>query len=429
VRILLINQNWFAPELRKMGHEVLTCGMKPHLEYQITQSVIHIDELLKRLPNGFQPDRIVWLDHSGPVTILGLEDCDIPKALYSVDTHHHYARHAAIAHCFDHVFVAQKDYISHFANCGAPVSWLPLWASEYVANSDEKKHDVVFVGTLDRKLNPARVDFFEEMKRLIPIEVLQGHFPSIFPHAEIVLNQTVKGDLNFRVFEAMMCGALLLTESSGNGLLDLFEDGAHLVTYTPRDPKDAAAKASRLIADKETSRRIAAAGRREILMRHTAKERAKTVEQVLLNIQKRPATPERHLGAMTNLFSISLSAEAEHPGLSKSCSTLALQSALRALSEGHTFRDNEIEQIIKCALRHDILVGDKMGAALIERFYNAFPKAPIFALLKLRTLLNSGRISEATSLSLEISPGVAPQETFAIAERAAGAFIEQAVKK
>jgi hypothetical protein len=183
------------------------------------------------------------------------------------------------------------------------------------------------------------------------------------------------------------------------------------------------------MADKETSSRIAAAGRHEILMRHTAKERAKTVEQVLLNIKKRSATPARHIGAMINLLSISLYAEGEHPGLSRSSSTLALQSALRALSDGHSFRDSEIEQIIKCALRHDILFGDRMGASAIDIFYSAFPKAPIFALLKLRALLNSGRITEATSLSLEIAPGVAPQETFAIAERAAGAFIEQTVRK
>jgi hypothetical protein len=62
MRILLINQNWFAPELRALGHDVLTCGMRPHLEYQIRQAIIRIDDLLTQLPGGFTPDRIVWLD-------------------------------------------------------------------------------------------------------------------------------------------------------------------------------------------------------------------------------------------------------------------------------------------------------------------------------------------------------------------------------
>jgi hypothetical protein len=419
MKILLINQNWFAPELRELGHEVLTCGMKPHLEFLITQPVIHIEELLLRLADRFVPDRIIWLDHSGPVTILGLENCDIPKALYSVDTHHHYSRHAAIASCFDHIFVAQRDYINYFSDCGAPVSWLPLWASEYVESSQDKKYGVTFVGTLDRKLNAARVDFFDQMKRLIPIEVLQGHFPSIFPHAEVVLNQTVKGDLNFRVFEAMMCGALLLTERSGNGLLDLFKDGEHLVTYMPRDPQDAADKAATLLSDKSATRRIAAAGRAEVLAHHTAKDRAIIVEQTLRHLESVEKGAKRHIGAMINLLSLSLASEKDSPGLSKSTSSLALEAIKRAQGENHRFTDGDVEQVIKCCLRHDILVGDGAGAKIIEQFSEVFPHAPIFSLLKLRALLNSGLINEATSLSLKIAPSVPSQETFAVAEKAA----------
>jgi hypothetical protein len=78
MRILLINQTWFASELRALGHEVLTCGMRPHLEYQIPLPLVTINDLLTQLPNGFRPDRIVWLDNSAPNAVLGLEDCEIP---------------------------------------------------------------------------------------------------------------------------------------------------------------------------------------------------------------------------------------------------------------------------------------------------------------------------------------------------------------
>lgn len=425
MRILLINQNWFAPELRALGHEVLTCGMRPHLEYQIPQAIITISELLTQLPGGFSPDCIVWLDHSGPITVLGLEDIDVPCLMYSVDTHHHHFRHAASALGFDHVCVAQKDLMHYFADSQTPTSWLPLWASEYVERSDTKKHGAVFVGTLNAQLNPRRVEFFETMRQIIPIEVLEGHFPSIFPHAEIVINQTVKGDLNFRVFEAMMCGALLLTERSGNGLLELFEDGTHIVTYTPNDPHDAADKARSLLANPPLMRTIAQQGRAEILAKHTSMHRAQTLEGILRTLPKRERTPHRHFGAMVNLASISASSEQRNIELSGYASAFALRCALRGLREGAVPSDTTTSHIVNACLRHDLLFRDGLGAQTIGEFADALPQATIFSLLKLRSLLNSGKEREARALAETVHKDIRVEDAFLLAERAATFLIEQ----
>jgi hypothetical protein len=408
-----------------MGHEVLTCGMRPHLEYHIPQSIITLGELLSQLPGGFTPDRIVWHDHSGPITVLGLEDAEAPCLMYSVDTHHHHLRHAASALGFDHVCVAQRDLMHHFADSQTPTSWLPLWASEYVECSQIKKHGAVFVGTLNAQLNPRRVEFFETLRQMIPIEVLEGHFPSIFPHAEIVLNQTVKGDLNFRVFEAMMCGALLLTERSGNGLLELFEDGTHLVTYTPNDPLDAADKVRTLLSNPTLMRAIAHQGREEILAKHTSLHRAQRLEAILRTLRKRERTPHRHYGAMTNLFSISTSAEQKNMELSGYTSAFALRCALRGLRDGAIPSDFTTSSIINACLRHDILFRDGLGARTISEFADALPDTTIFSLLKLRSLLNSGKEQEARTLALTVHKDICVEDTFLLAEKAATFLIEQ----
>ncbi|MFN4896209.1 MAG: glycosyltransferase [Pseudomonadota bacterium] len=425
MRILLINQNWFAPELRSMGHEVLTCGLQPHLEYRLPKALISIDELLTELPNGFAPDRIVWLDNSGPSAVLGLEDCDIPCTMYSVDTHHHYVRHSAIATGFDHVCIAQKDLIPYFNDSETPTSWLPLWASEYVEASDSKRYGAVFVGTLNRQLNPARVAFFEAMQQLISIEVLEGHFPSIFPNAEIVLNQTVKGDLNFRVFEAMMCGALLITERSGNGLLELFEDGKHLITYTPQDSNDAAGKVSSLLAIPKIMRRIAQQGRDEILAKHQAIHRACELDDILRRMKKRAVSPHRHYGATANLSSASISLEKRNFGLSHYASSLAIQSALRALREGAQPSAADRTRIIGTCLRHDMLFRDGLGNEALEVFADAVPDHSIFLLLKLRSLLNKGKLQEARAFAQTVAADISAEDAFHAAEHAAAVLIEQ----
>lgn len=425
MRILLINQNWFAPELRALGHEVLTCGMRPHLEHQIRHSIIRIDELLTLLPGGFTPDRIVWLDNSGANTILALEDCEIPCLMYSVDTHHHHIRHAAAASLFDHVCCAQKDLLPLFDESGTPVSWLPLWASEHIEPSAQKRFGAVFVGTLNPRLNPARVAFFESLQKMISIEVLEGHFPSIFPHAEIVLNQTVKGDLNFRVFEALMSGALLITERTGNGLFDLFTEDKHLVTYTPQDPSAAADRVQSMLAQPTLMRTIAQQGRAEVLARHTAMHRARMLAEILLNLNKRVRTPQRHYGAMLELIALSASAENRAVELSCYCSSLAIASALRALHEGAQLSDTHILNIVNACLRHDILFKDGLGAQAINQYAEALPHVSIFSLLKLRTLLNHGKVHEAQAIAKLVSKDGRTEDVFSAAERAATLLIER----
>ena len=423
MNILLLNQTWFAEELRAMGHAVLTCGTSYHLEHQLTGALHHIDGVLASLPGGFKPDRIVWLDNSAPVTIMGLEDCDIPILFYSVDTHHHYDLHSHLSECFDHVLIAQKDFMKYFEASQTPRSWMPLWAPEYVEKSSDKKFGATFVGTMNRNLNPARVDFFEALGKLIPIHVTQGGYSTIFPHAEIIVNQTVKGDLNFRVFETMMCGALLLTERTGNGLLDIFADGKHLVTYTPRDPHDAAAKVNEMLANAAMMRSIAEAGREEILAKHTMRHRALELETLLRSLQKRSPSPRRHYSALMNSSLVSLFTENVSPAMSAEMSVVALNSAMKALTLSVAPSTTESQHVIKACLRHDRLTNTALGSQLLEDYSHAFPENYLFSLLKVRALLNRGKRLEAEKFASSFSPHP-PELIFSTAEQAVSLIME-----
>ena len=71
-----------------------------------------------------------------------------------------------------------------------------------------------------------------------------------------------------RVFEAVACGSMLMTNDLGdNGLGELFQDGVHLATY--RDHEDLLDKLAFYLEREAIRERIAAAGRAEAIAKHT----------------------------------------------------------------------------------------------------------------------------------------------------------------
>lgn len=415
MKILILNQDWFATELRDMGHEVVVCGIADHMEVRLASTMYHIDHLLGEILNGFTPDVIVWFDNSAPLLLIGLEHCAIPMIFYSVDTQHHHELHSYLASAFDYVLIAQRDYMLHFAETDTPMEWFPLWAPRYVEASKDKKYGLTFVGNLNVKLNPLRVKFFEEFQKLSPIHIQQGAYWEIFPFADIVVNQTVKGDLNFRVFEAMMCGPLLLTEKTSNGLLDLFNDGEHLVTYERGNAQSAADIANTMLGDPAVRNRIAEAGRNEILAKHTARNRAIELEKIIRNVRKRSPSLRRYFAMMINHNIVSTSTEEQVRGLSVKAIIASLRAAQFALDEGAEPTDVETAHLIRACLRYDRLLGTGGGAALLRTYAEAFPTNYLLGLAEVRSRLNQGKRVEATELAARISSDPT-SKIFALAE-------------
>lgn len=424
MKLLLLNQEWWAPELRELGHEVVTCGLSTHLEVQPATTFPHIDNVIKGLPNGFVPDVILWLDNSAPVLLQGFETCSIPFVFYSVDAQHHYGLHSHLASCFDHILLAQKDYAPVFAKSGTPLTWLPLWASNYVEASDEKKYGAAFVGTLNKLLNPRRVEFFDRLATLVPIHLHSGGYCHIFPHSEIVVNQTVKADLNFRVFEAMMCGATLLTERTENGLLDLFRDGEHLVTYTAHNAEDAAEKIRWLLDNPNTMRAIARAGREEILQKHLPKHRAAVIHELVQNIRKLPPRPERFYSAMINHGSIAILTHKKSGYYPIPALIAALNSAAQGMASGCYPDDIHAAHLIRISTLYDQVIQTGAGSSLVRQFADTFPDNYVLQLAKIRLLLNMGQMSAARESAecLEAGP---PRAIFEKAEYAINLILDE----
>jgi hypothetical protein len=372
--------------------------MHPECDVVSPPPLLHINTILSSYLSDFMPDRILYWDNSAPVSVLGIEDTDIPSLFYSVDTHHHVAYHKYLAHVFDKTLVAQKDYLHHFEDYDNGVEWMPLWASRFVEVSSDKTFGAVFVGNMDIKLNPDRVKFFTELKTKRDVYTTMGEYWKIFPHAQVVVNQTVLGDLNFRVFETLMCGVPLLTEASQNGLFDLFTDGKHLLSYQKGNVDSAAQKIDWVLSHPSEAQELARAGRDHVLAHHLPQHRAKRVLSILEGLEKKKRTFKRY--AMFVNFSV-LARRMED--IDTSYAKKALLHAMRIIDDA--CRDLEpITTEVAClcvlsAISYDKTFNSDAGERLLQKLSESYPQEKVIHLARIRGLLNRGALLDARKVA------------------------------
>lgn len=247
---------------------------------------------------GFQPDVLVYADRSFPPPLAGLDRFPCLTCFYAVDTHIH-SWYPAYALAFDCCAVSLRDHLPPFVEgLGSERAiWLPAFPRDVDVPKweAEKKWDVLFVGKVDPELTPARHVFLQELESLLPgrLHVTRGAYRDIFPHGRVVLNVAERGDLNFRVFEALACGSCLLTPGVGHGQDELFPPGECLETYEGGDASGAAEMIETLLGDSERRLALARTGHAEIEKRHRMAHRAKTLAGLLGAEAVRSARDER----------------------------------------------------------------------------------------------------------------------------------------
>jgi hypothetical protein len=372
LNILVFNQDWFVEEWKSLGHRVITAGHSSYYDVHLETFFLDIQSILEVLPQDFKPDWIVFHDNSCPLSICGLTTCQIPLAFYSVDTHHHCFLHSYLADTFDLIFVAQCDFLTYFYDRRARIEWLPLWASRNIEPQKTKKHDAIFVGTMNPGLNPERVLFFEELQKIATIEVLQGDYALFFPFSETVINQTVRGDLNFRVFESMRCGPLLLTEQSGNGLTSLFVPDEELLLYSKGNYVEVAQILSTISLNKERFRLIAENGHKKVLAQHCAIHRAAKVMEAFLSFNG-TCSGRTSIGPMMNFAVWSSNAGVEGGMHSVAGFASAMQALMRILEQNEQLNDESAFFAVMACLGFDKLTFRTSGRQMIGVLADKFP--------------------------------------------------------
>ena len=400
--ILLLNQTWFREELREMGHEVLAASYSADecdLQYRFGSS---IELLLRRLPRSFTPDRIVYHDNSGPVSIHGLEHVPIPSVFYSVDTHHHAHWQKYFAACFDLVLGAQKPYLAELAESGTRAEWFPLWSPVFVEPDPVKSVDVAFRGALNPKLNPARTKFFHALAERVEIDLHSGPYVDLFKKTRIVVNHAVKDDLNFRVFEVLMCGPLLLTPDDSAGLCDLFTPGVDLITYRPNDVDDAAEKIHYYLSHEEERAAIATAGHARAVQYHSGRVRAKEFEAYLQELTVTSRSKRDCGAAVATLTSSRLSARISEL-VGNELLLTAATSFLHCLEHGGDIDGGFLSAALYCVFRLRVKGFAETACELVCSLHRRFPEENVVNVLYLDALLREERKEEAEQFAQDVS--------------------------
>ena len=242
-----------------------------------------MSHLLAAVPSAERPDLYLWVESVPGHYPVNLSVLSCPKACYLIDSHLNLSTHLEWASGFDYVFIAQREYLQAFRHRGHNVHWLPLGCDPEIHRNHDVilRHEVGFVGSVrqgsrrERLLLRLAQSFALEYKRCFWDDMAR-HFSA----SRLVFNDALKNDLNMRVFEAMSCGALLLTDLARNSGQDvLFRDGEEYALYRDGSIVDVARF---YLENEELRRQVADRGRTLVHNAHTYHHRVEDLLAVAL---------------------------------------------------------------------------------------------------------------------------------------------------
>jgi len=280
----------------------------------------------------FRPDLFIALggERVLPSTVSALKKRGTRTILWTVDPPVHFSPVLCGAPAYDHVFCQGTEAVDILRQRGIKrLTWLPMAcapAHHYRVDPGQEgraelSHDVVFVGSH----YPVRERFLEgladldlsiwgpgwdRLRKDSPLKccVRAAHTPpelwrKIYAAAKIVLSVHFSDphgvipchQASPRVFEAMACGAFVISDRQRD-VLALFREGEHLATAG--NPAELRERVLHYLERPGERERMARSGREEVLRRHTYARRIRILlDEVGLGARGAQETAEAVDGA------------------------------------------------------------------------------------------------------------------------------------
>lgn len=226
LRILAVNTP-LAQAFRQLGHTVLDLFLE--------RGVHHLPTLLEE--RGFTPDLVLHMENLGLRGLLsGLPEVPCPKVFWSVDTHLNSWWHSWYGRLYDLTLTTQEPWADRLASLGLPgAGFLPVPGAKVPWRPHAERPDpLAFIGRLTPQ-RPTRQWMAEFLAGLTPCAILQDvpahQVAARYALARIVPNESILGEINFRLFEAASAGSLVLHQEGEAAVDDLFTPGVEILTY------------------------------------------------------------------------------------------------------------------------------------------------------------------------------------------------------
>lgn len=256
------------------GHETITLDYRKHRS--------SLDQMFKQITDF----DVLFLQRGDHFPLHLLEAVQRPKVFWASElvSRRRDQDRLFVHGNFDHVFTHSPDCLETVAE----KRWVPAERMSVLLNGfDQETHyrntaierdiDVLFVGSMTSR----RQEIIDQIGRKVVIRVESAFgqaMSNLFRRAKIVLNIHASGmlDVETRTFEALGCGAFVLTEPLDT--FSPFKNGEHLVECSVDEMAD---YIKHYLTHEAERVRIAEQGHLEAVQKHTYKARSKEIADVL----------------------------------------------------------------------------------------------------------------------------------------------------
>lgn len=245
---------------------------------------------------SFDPDLILQQEVlADRILLSNLDAFPCPKLFWAIDPHLNAFWQAAYARLFDVVLSTQKRWLPELrARGAAQAEWLPWFGRQLDwIPFGKRTHDIGFVGRLTGQ-RPARQWFVEFLAQRFPGRVFLARdlkyadMIEAYRQTRLAPNESIFGEVNFRLFEAASAGCLVLNQDLHEELDGLFSPGLEIEVFG--EVVELGERLGHLLADQHRAQATARAGYERIAASHLPGHRAARILEIAQAAGRNAAT-------------------------------------------------------------------------------------------------------------------------------------------
>lgn len=280
--------------------EIINFSGKAHDYYYYFQTHDEtFSEILAKLPENWQPDVVIYKDPFYTKVPEGIEKSPYPTVAILGDWFGAIDYLPDTLRKFDYIYT-DKHSMKLLKKLGFNnVDYWPMFAHNPLNFKNlnlDRKYDLTFAGSFNSNIQFQRLKLLSRLLNLdSKYKVFLSHncfkddYVKLLNQSKIVFNNSIKSEMNMRVFEVCASGALLFIEEGNNEIGNFLVEDEDYVTYNDNNILN---KISYYLDNEEKRLQIAKSGEKKI----SNMSYPNMFKKLLINIQSKKIEPGKNRG-------------------------------------------------------------------------------------------------------------------------------------